>query len=112
MRVVSLVDFDNDCVGTALKVARALGEKLYAVRLDTAENMVDRSLAEEAEADGAGGRELRGVNRWLVHKVREALDRNGFGRVRIVVSEDSTAPASGASARTGFRWTPTGWARP
>ena len=86
VRVVSLVDFDNDCVGTALKVARALGDKLYAVRLDTAENMVDRSLAAEAEADGAGGRELRGVNRWLVHKVREALDRNGFGHVRIVVS--------------------------
>ena len=86
VRVVSLVDFDNDCVRTALKVARALGEKLYAVRLDTAENMVDRSLAGEAEADGAGGRKLRGVNRWLVHKVRNALDHNDFGHVRIVVS--------------------------
>lgn len=86
VRVVSLVDFDNDCVGTALKVARALGEKLYAVRLDTAENMVDRSLAREAEAGGTSESELRGVNRWLVHKVREALDRNGFAPVRIVVS--------------------------
>ncbi|MDE0475329.1 MAG: quinolinate phosphoribosyl transferase [Gammaproteobacteria bacterium] len=86
VRVVSLVDFDNDCVGTALNVARALGEKLHAVRLDTAENMVDRSLAGEAEAGGASARELRGVNRWLVRKVREALDRNGFGHVRIVVS--------------------------
>ena len=86
VRIVSLVDFENDCVGTALKVARALGEKLYAVRLDTAENMVDRSLAAEAEADGASAGEFRGVNRWLVHKVREALDRDGFGHVRIVVS--------------------------
>ncbi|MDE0072413.1 MAG: quinolinate phosphoribosyl transferase [Gammaproteobacteria bacterium] len=86
VRVVSLVDFDNDCVRTALKVARALGEKLYAVRLDTAENMVDRSLAREAEAGGARESELRGVNRWLVHKVREALDQGGFGHVRIVVS--------------------------
>ena len=86
VRVVSLVDFDNDCVGTALKVARALGEKLYAVRLDTAENMVDRSLAEEAQGDGARGSDLRGVNRWLVYKVRDALDRNGFAHVRIVVS--------------------------
>ena len=86
VRIVSLVDFDNDCVATALKVARALGEKLYAVRLDTAENMVDRSLAGEAAAGARSERELRGVNRWLVHKVREALDRNGFGHVRIVVS--------------------------
>nr|NIQ30770.1 quinolinate phosphoribosyl transferase [Acidobacteriota bacterium] len=33
-RLVSLVDFDNDSVGTSLAVARALGERLYGVRLD------------------------------------------------------------------------------
>ena len=86
VRIVSLVDFDNDCVGTALKVARALGEKLYAVRLDTGENMVDRSLADGSGAGGALDEELRGVNALLVRKVRDALDRNGFGHVRIVVS--------------------------
>lgn len=86
VRIVSLVDFDNDCVGTALKVARALGEKLSAVRLDTAENMVDRSLAAEAEADGGSDRARAGVNPLLVHRVRDALDRNGFGHVRIVAS--------------------------
>ncbi len=85
-RIVSLVDFDNDCVGTALKVARALGEKLYAVRLDTGENMVDRSLAAGPGAGGSMDGELRGVNAVLVHRVRDALDRNGFGHVRIVVS--------------------------
>ena len=85
-RIVSLVDFDNDCVGTALKVARALGEKLYAVRLDTGENMVDRSLAAGPGAHGSMDGELRGVNAVLVHRVRDALDRSGFGHVRIVVS--------------------------
>lgn len=86
VRVVSLVDFDNDCVTTALAVARALGERLYAVRLDTAEDMVDRSLAGEGAGDGAGGESLRGVNPRLVHKVRDALDRHGFNHVRIVTS--------------------------
>ena len=90
VRVVSLVDFDNDCVGTALEVARALGEKLYAVRLDTAENMVDRSLAGEAEAGGASARELRGVNRLAraqgagcprPERLRPCAHR-GLGRVR------------------------------
>ena len=85
VRIVSLVDFDNDCVGTALAVARALGEKLFAVRLDTAEDMVDQSLA----GDGGGGEHdpcLRGVNPPLVRNVRDALDRHGFSHVRIVTS--------------------------
>ena len=86
VRIVSLVDFDNDCVGTALKVARALGRRLYGVRLDTPENKVDRSLAAEGAAGDGDQGELKGVNPLLVRKVRDALDRNGFGHVRIVVS--------------------------
>src|SRR5436190_6035912 len=45
MDVIVLVDFDNDCVGTAVAVARALGPKLWGVRLDTSATMVDRSLS-------------------------------------------------------------------
>ena len=44
VNVVALVDFDNDCVATSLACARALGERLWGVRLDTSETMVDRSL--------------------------------------------------------------------
>ena len=39
--VVSLVDFNNDCVSTSLAVARALGSRLGGVRLDTSESLVD-----------------------------------------------------------------------
>jgi nicotinate phosphoribosyltransferase len=45
VRLITLVDWDNDCVGTSLAVARALGERLYGVRLDTAETVVDDSIA-------------------------------------------------------------------
>jgi len=81
VRVVSLVDFDNDCVGTALSVARALGPRLYGVRLDTSETLVDRSIFPQM-----GRFDPRGVNPQLVWNVRRALDREGFEHVQIVAS--------------------------
>src|SRR5215204_6039680 len=60
--VVVLVDFENDSVRTSLEVARALGDRLWGVRLDTSRSLVDRSL-------------------W-----NEMGDRDGFERVKIVVS--------------------------
>jgi nicotinate phosphoribosyltransferase len=81
VRVVSLVDFDDDCVGTALAVARALGSRLSGVRLDTSESMVDRSILAQM-----GSFDPRGVNPQLVRNVRAALDREGFGHVQITVS--------------------------
>jgi nicotinate phosphoribosyltransferase len=79
--VTVLVDFENNSVETALDVARALGPRLWGVRLDTAELLVDRSLWDEM-----GDFKPTGVNERLVHKVRDALDRDGFERVKIVVS--------------------------
>jgi nicotinate phosphoribosyltransferase len=76
-----LVDFENDSVLTALEVARALGPRLWGVRLDTSESLVDRSLWNEL-----GDFKPTGVNERLVRKVREALDRDGFERIKIVVS--------------------------
>jgi nicotinate phosphoribosyltransferase len=76
-----LVDFENDSVKTSLEVARALGDRLWGVRLDTSRTLVDRSLWGEM-----GDFDPRGVNERLVRKVRSALDEAGFERVRIVVS--------------------------
>jgi nicotinate phosphoribosyltransferase len=79
--LITLVDFENDCVGTSLQVARALGERLYGVRLDTAETLVDQSVIPQM-----GTFKPTGVNPQLVWNVRRALDREGFQRVKIVVS--------------------------
>jgi len=84
MNVVVLVDFDNDSVATSLAVARALGDRLWGVRLDTSSTLVDRSLWTEMEKSGDFA--PTGVNELLVHRVRDALDRAGFGRVKIVAS--------------------------
>jgi nicotinate phosphoribosyltransferase len=81
LNVTVLVDFENDSVRTSLEVARALGDRLWGVRLDTSEMLVDRSLWEEM-----GDVKPTGVNEGLVRKVRDALDADGFERVRIVAS--------------------------
>jgi nicotinate phosphoribosyltransferase len=81
MNVTVLVDFENDSVRTALEVADALGDRLWGVRLDTSERMVDRALWHEM-----GDFRPTGVNVVLVERVRSALDAAGHNRVRIVVS--------------------------
>ena len=81
VKLVTLVDFENDCVRTSLEVADALGDRLYGVRLDTSEMLVDRSLWGQM-----GSEKPTGVNPQLVRNVRAALDGHGFERVKIVVS--------------------------
>jgi nicotinate phosphoribosyltransferase len=81
INITVLVDFENNSVQTALDVARALGPKLWGVRLDTSETLVDRSLWDEL-----GDFKPTGVNERLVRKVRDALDHDGFEQVKIVAS--------------------------
>jgi nicotinate phosphoribosyltransferase len=75
MNVTVLVDFENDSVRTALEVADALGDRLWGVRLDTSESLIDRSAVGK-----------HGVHEELVQRVRDALDDAGHSAVRIVVS--------------------------
>jgi len=81
MNVTVLVDFENDSVRTALEVADALGGRLWGVRLDTSESLVDRSLWNELSDF-----QPTGVNERLVWNVREALDAAGHRDVKIVAS--------------------------
>jgi nicotinate phosphoribosyltransferase len=81
IKVIALVDYHNDCVRTCLEVAAKLKDVLWGVRLDNADTMVDRSLWEEMMQF-----DPRGVNIRLVEKVREALDREGYSHVKILVS--------------------------
>jgi nicotinate phosphoribosyltransferase len=81
VRLVTLVDFENDCVGTSLKVAEAMGPRLYGVRIDTSEMLVDRSVVPQM-----GRFRPTGVCPQLVWNVRQALDAAGYDAVRIVVS--------------------------
>src|SRR5712691_4662504 len=96
VNVTSLVDFQNDVVNTSLGVAHALGARLWGVRVDTSESLVDRAILRELEEKegvatagaGASGlvEQLRGVTPRLVQLLREALDQSGYKHVRIVAS--------------------------
>jgi nicotinate phosphoribosyltransferase len=81
MNITVLVDFENDSVRTALEVAAALGDRLWGVRLDTSERIVDRALQAEPNQEAH-----RGVTPLLAQRVRRALDAAGYDHVRIVVS--------------------------
>ncbi len=88
VNVTALVDFQNDVVNTSLGVAHALGGRLWGVRVDTSESMVDLAIVRElAERQGRTDRgDVRGVTPGLVELLRSALDANGYQHVRIVAS--------------------------
>jgi len=96
VRLVTLVDFENDCVGTSLQVARAMGERLYGVRIDTSEMLVDKSVVPQM-----GRFRPSGVCPQLVWNVREALDREGFRQVKLIVSGGFTVDKIREFARLG-----------
>lgn len=90
--LTALVDFNNDCVTDSLACLEEFGDDLYAVRLDTSENMIDRTIAEEmvrddiSDGDLVGDYKPTGVNEMLVHVVRQALDEQDGQHVKIIVS--------------------------
>lgn len=80
-RVIAPADFENDCVGTSLALARALEARLWGVQLATPETLVDQSII-----PNMGSFPPAGVNAQLVWNVRNALDGEGFGDVKIIVT--------------------------
>jgi nicotinate phosphoribosyltransferase len=89
VRVMSLVDYNNDVITDSLAVARAMRDQfgpgsLSGVRVDTSERLVDRTIAQEA---AQLPREMvAGVNPILIRRLRSALDDEGFQDVGIIVS--------------------------
>lgn len=88
-KLIVLVDYENDCIKTSLEVAKRTGKKLWGVRIDTAHDMVDRSLKVQCskfKVQNYKRDDFNGVNPALVKTVRKALDSNGYNHVKIVVS--------------------------
>ncbi len=88
VNLTALVDFRNDVVNTSLGVAHALGQRLWGVRVDTSESLVDKAVLDELrQRDGVAAQpEVRGVTPRLVELLRKALDDAGYRHVRIVAS--------------------------
>lgn len=82
--LVTLVDYSNDVITDALKVAHEFGTTLKGVRVDTSRTMVDQYFWRNP--DFLGSFDPRGVNPQLIFALRKALDNEGFRHVKIVVS--------------------------
>jgi len=82
--LVALVDYNNDCITDALKVARTFGEKLVGVRLDTSRTLIDQYFLRNQHLLGTF--DPRGVNAELVFALRKALNDEGFHHVKIMVT--------------------------
>ncbi|ASZ09355.1 nicotinate phosphoribosyltransferase [Mesoplasma chauliocola] len=88
--LLSLIDYNNDCVRDAVKVANYFKEKLWAIRIDTSGNLIDKYL-EENKNKYPKDANLYGVNEYLIKEVRNALNEAGHNHVKIIVSSGLTA---------------------
>ncbi|GGA82440.1 nicotinate phosphoribosyltransferase [Ornithinibacillus halotolerans] len=82
--LVALVDYNNDVITDALKVARVFGKKLKGVRLDTSNTLVDKYFLRNYDVMGTF--DPRGVNPELIFALRKALDEEGFTHVEIIAT--------------------------
>lgn len=81
-KVTALIDYNNDVVNDAIKLARHLKHNLKAVRVDTSLSMIDHYFDDK----DTSGFDPHGVCKELIFALRKALDENGFEYVQIVVS--------------------------
>ena len=81
-KVTALVDYHNNVIRESLTLARHLGEKLNAVRVDTSISLIDHYFDDKDTT----GFDPHGVCKELIFALRKALDDNGFNYVKIIVS--------------------------
>lgn len=81
-KVTALIDYNNNVVRDSLLLARELKETLNAVRVDTSKSLIDHYFDDK----DTSGFDPHGVCKELIFALREALDKEGFNYVKIVVS--------------------------
>lgn len=81
-QVTALIDYHNNVVRDTLILARHLGKVLKAVRVDTSKALIDHYFDDK----DTSGFDPHGVCKELIFALREALDKEGFNYVQIVVS--------------------------
>ncbi len=81
-KVTALIDYHNNVVRDSLALARVLKEDLNGVRIDTSKSLVDHYFDDK----DTSGFDPHGVCKELVFALREALDKEGFNYVKIIVS--------------------------
>ncbi|WP_232297027.1 nicotinate phosphoribosyltransferase [Mycoplasma sp. (ex Biomphalaria glabrata)] len=83
-KIVALIDFNNDCVKEAEKVAHYFKDRLFAVRIDTSISNQDEYF--KRVPGQWPEEETYGVNIHLIRGVRSMLDICGCHHTKIIVS--------------------------
>lgn len=86
-KVTALIDYHNNVVHDSVMLARHLKNKLGAVRIDTSKSLVDHYFDDKDTSSF----DPHGVCKELVFALREALDKEGFDYVKIIVSSSFDA---------------------
>lgn len=81
-KITALVDYHNNVIQDSLRVASVFQERLKAVRVDTSQSLIDTYFKDNPLPHG----DPHGVNPWLIHALRNALNQAGFSHVQIIVS--------------------------
>lgn len=82
--ITVLIDYRNNAVWDSVALARHLGDKLGAVRVDTSKALIDHYF--DDKMDEYEGKDIHGVNIYQIKALREELDKAGYPFVKIVVS--------------------------
>jgi len=81
-KVTALIDYHNNVVEDSINLAKVLGHKLGAVRVDTSKALIDHYFDDK----DTSGFDPHGVCAELIIALRKGLDEAGFDFVKIVVS--------------------------
>jgi len=85
-KLVALVDYHNDVINESLKIAKTFKNLLWAIRIDTSPNVIDKSLLKYQNQIPVN--QLKGVNHLLITKLRSILNENNFNFIKIIVSSN------------------------
>ncbi|MCQ2814792.1 MAG: nicotinate phosphoribosyltransferase [Bacilli bacterium] len=85
-KVTALIDYNNNVVVDSVLLAKHLGHKLNAVRVDTSKSLIDHYFDNKDTTSF----DAHGVCKELIFALRKALDDNGFNFVKIIVSSSFT----------------------
>lgn len=77
-KLVALVDFNNDVVNDSIKAYNEFKDDLFAVRVDTSQDLIDKMFDLKNKEYG--------VTPNMIKKLRKSLDEVGAKKVKIIVS--------------------------
>ncbi|WP_434414666.1 nicotinate phosphoribosyltransferase [symbiont of Argiope bruennichi] len=85
-KIICLIDYNNNVIDDALKVAKKFRGKITGFRVDTSIKLIDKFFLNNPKYKNFQRSKLKGTNPELIFALRKKLDENNFKKIKIVVS--------------------------